>query len=145
MCFCRCDLTVARHRLGVVDVQRRWDIFAGGVPRVTDPTYINRTSVLRQKDSAQIATVRPPLLKNDWSVQVDSWQALGEAWSTSGRALIARTQLVGCCTKIIRVTQPWNSDGNPIVHICDSCSNKSEIGKQSNGMRFEDLDGFHIV
>jgi len=35
------------------------------LPRVTDPTYINRTSVLRQKDSAQTATVRPPLLKND--------------------------------------------------------------------------------
>ena len=49
------------------------------------------------------------------------------------------------CKESIRVTSALNSDGDPIIHICDSCSDKSEIGKQSNGIRFDDLDGFHIV
>jgi hypothetical protein len=35
------------------------------LPRVTEATYINRTAVLRQKDSAQIATVRRSIIKND--------------------------------------------------------------------------------
>ena len=49
------------------------------------------------------------------------------------------------CKEPIRVTRALNSDGDPIVHICDSCSNKSGTGKQSDGIRFGDLDGFQII
>lgn len=47
------------------------------------------------------------------------------------------------CSDAIRVTRAVNSDGDPFVHICDSCSSKSD--KSQNGLNRNDLDGFYLL
>lgn len=47
------------------------------------------------------------------------------------------------CSDAIRVTRAVNNDGDPIIHICDDCSSKSN--KSRNGVNREDLDGFYLL
>ena len=47
------------------------------------------------------------------------------------------------CEEPIRVTRALNSDGDPIYHVCDSCSEKTSDNKKGQ-VGPDDLDGFQI-